>query len=120
MKTEINFQNSDLRSLTISSIIFLGFCSIFSMFVNFDFLVGVFIGFTGSVFWLFTLYKDILLSVSDGRISRIRLGYLLRLVVSGLLLFLSSKISEIAFFGAFLGLMNVKISVLISGLFRKF
>ncbi|HEW92886.1 MAG TPA: hypothetical protein ENF81_10185 [Thermotogaceae bacterium] len=110
---------NDLGSLVISSVIFLIVCLILSLIIDLNFFLGVLIGFAGSVFWLLSLYRDIVLSVKDGKIKRIRLGYSLRLLIAGILLFLSSRISLTAFFGTFVGLLNTKVSILISVIFRK-
>ncbi len=86
---------------------------------RFEFALGLVIGTIGSIFWIFSLNLDVKNFARSGNINRIRLGYIVRLMIGAGMMALSFAISMEAFFGSCLGLISLKLGSYISFLFSS-
>ena len=82
-----------------------------------DFAFGLILGTLGSLFWIISLNLDVKKFVISGNINRVKLGYLMRLMVGAGVLGIALGISIRTFFGSCLGLMFLKLGAYMSFLF---
>ncbi len=86
---------------------------IFSLLISFKGAIGVVFGSLGALINLFALWSDVKKNVSKKKAMSV-IGYLMRYILSAMILIFAGLLSTQSIIGAFFGLMNVKFAAFLS------